>query len=721
MKNSINVNKSFNKTIFLSISILFSIILFSVPPSLAHAEEINVKSFALEETTIMEVTNESNEEIKTIRIWLGSDFNFKSFKTENKWMGDRTPQGVIVFTASESIKSGDSVKFGVKTDKVVPAINWKALDESGNQLDTGLVIPSELSNSVGSSLRTKSNQDSDIASMSDQSTFRIVPERPNIGSSIRVTGDKFGASQEFDFYIGSKKVGSFETDNDGHFMTTMKIPEAQESGRVEFKVKSEDEQEKKISIRIGEVVNRIPTSDNIELTVKGIPDVVHRGDFLEIYGTGNPGSAITGEIKTPEGEIINSRTAEINSKGEWKIEEPIVVPLDTPFGKYSATITDGRQSKTISWDVESDKTIIIVPDRMKFDLGETLKFEGTAVPNKSIELILEDPLGKEVFSDIIELDDTGEIKLEYPTTQNHPKGTYTLIARQENHKEFIFTGLGQLAEIPVNLEFDKLNYKSNETAIISFTGQPSDVINLLIIDPSDKPKGEAITVVLQPDGRGTFSLELKGYSTGVYSAVASKGSAQSSERFTVGLQSGSGEIKINTTKDEYNHGDSILVLGDTGPNILLTLTMSDLNGKVIKEIETFSDKNGKISEGSFRIPSDGEPGTWTMNAKSGPNFHKIEFEVLAVSLEGMVVSVTEGKFIGGIGQSVNIHVFGGKNIVHIEIIDENDKVIEELEFPASSTGEINQPWIVPKDTEPGTYTITATDAYNSVESTFEIK
>ena len=36
-------------------------------------------------------------------------------------------------------------------------------------------------------------------------------------------------------------------------------------------------------------------------------------------------------------------------------------------------------------------------------------------------------------------------------------------------------------------------------------------------------------------------------------------------------------------------------------------------------------------------------------------------------------------------------------------------------------GEINQPWIIPKDTEPGTYTITAKDAFNSAEAVFEIK
>ena len=51
---------------------------------------------------------------------------------------------------------------------------------------------------------------------------------------------------------------------------------------------------------------------------------------------------------------------------------------------------------------------------------------------------------------------------------------------------------------------------------------------------------------------------------------------------------------------------------------------------IVKIKETFSDKNGKISESSFRIPSDeATPGTWNINVKSGSNFANIEIEVLS--------------------------------------------------------------------------------------------
>lgn len=42
-------------------------------------------------------------------------------------------------------------------------------------------------------------------------------------------------------------------------------------------------------------------------------------------------------------------------------------------------------------------------------------------------------------------------------------------------------------------------------------------------------------------------------------------------------------------------------------------------------------------------------------------------------------------------------------------------------FPSSKTGEIRQPWGIPKGTVPGTYTITVKDARNTAETTFTIK
>ena len=717
------MTKSSTRGIFLSITLLFSLLLIVIPSN-ANAQEINVKSFAFEETTIIEFTNNSDEEINTFRIWLGSDFNFKSFKTEKGWLGEKTPLGVIIFTSSETIKPSESVKFGVKTDKAKPGVNWKALDKVDNVMDTGKVLSGELPKVIQN---TELKQDQILEnigpSFSTESIFRIVPEKPNVGSTIRVTGDEFAASQEFDFYIDSKKIGSFETDENGHFMTTMKIPEEQKADRVDFIIKDKDGKEKKISLRIGETGNRIPESDNIKLTIKGLPEVLYRGDFLEIFGTGTPGNTITAEIATFDGEIINSRTVEIDAKGNWELEEPIIIALDSPLGKYSVTISDGRKTILKHWAIESDKVIVIVPTNLKFDQGEIMKFNGTALPNMPIEIILEDPLGKEIFSDIIHTDDSGFVEFEFQTELSATKGTYTIIATQEKEKEFIFVGVGQLPSIPVNLALDKLNYKAGEIAIISIIGKGSDVVSLLILDPSDKPKGVAVTIILEPDGRGTYSLNLDGYSSGAYTAIISKGGTQNTEIFAIGLQTGSGQIEINTTRIPPNYlpGDPILILGNTSPSVILTIILIDPDGNEVKVKETFSDKNGKISESSFRIPSDAVSGMWTINAKSGSNFDIVEIEVLATLQEGIQVSVGDLETLGVVGKIITIKVIGAQQTVEIEIIAEDGEIIETLSFHASSQGEINQPWIIPKEMEPGIYTVRVVDAVDSAETTFKFQ
>ena len=717
------MTKSSTRGIFLSITLLFSLLLIVIPSN-ANAQEINVKSFAFEETTIIEFTNNSDEEINTFRIWLGSDFNFKSFKTEKGWLGEKTPLGVIIFTSSETIKPSESVKFGVKTDKAKPGVNWKALDKVDNVMDTGKVLSGELPKVIQN---TELKQDQILEnigpSFSTESIFRIVPEKPNVGSTIRVTGDEFAASQEFDFYIDSKKIGSFETDENGHFMTTMKIPEEQKADRVDFIIKDKDGKEKKISLRIGETGNRIPESDNIKLTIKGLPEVLYRGDFLEIFGTGTPGNTITAEIATFDGEIINSRTVEIDAKGNWELEEPIIIALDSPLGKYSVTISDGRKTILKHWAIESDKVIVIVPTNLKFDQGEIMKFNGTALPNMPIEIILEDPLGKEIFSDIIHTDDSGFVEFEFQTELSATKGTYTIIATQEKEKEFIFVGVGQLPSIPVNLALDKLNYKAGEIAIISIIGKGSDVVSLLILDPSDKPKGVAVTIILEPDGRGIYSLNLDGYSSGAYTAIISKGGTQNTEIFAIGLQTGSGQIEINTTRIPPNYlpGDPILILGNTSPSVILTIILIDPDGNEVKVKETFSDKNGKISESSFRIPSDAVSGMWTINAKSGSNFDIVEIEVLATLQEGIQVSVGDLETLGVVGKIITIKVIGAQQTVEIEIIAEDGEIIETLSFQASSQGEINQPWIIPKEMEPGIYTVRVVDAVDSAETTFKFQ
>jgi hypothetical protein len=673
---------------------------------------INAKSHSFEETTIIEFTNSGKKDVSSFMIWLNSDSNFKSFKTERSWIGEKTPQGVIVLTSSESVKSGESIKIGIKTDIPNPEINWKALDKNNEEIQRGTAVLEELVKP------TPTLKNLSVGILED-SVYRVIPEKPNAGSTIRITGNSFGPSNQFEFYIDTNKIGTFQTDENGYFMATMKIPENQSQERSDFIVKDLEGNEKKISIRIGTLGTNIPTSDNVQLTIRGVPEIIQIGDMLKVSGTASPNSAVTATISNPDNEIINTRTAQVDAKGNWELE-PILVALDSKLGRYSAEISDGREKISKSWVIESSKVIIITPLKMKFDSGETIKFNGTALPNIPLDLSLEDPLGVEKFSDVIEVDDSGIVNFEYPTIANVDKeGTWTLIAVQGDNKELIYAGLGQLPTIPINIEFDKLMYKTTDTAVISLTGVPGDPVSMLIVDPADKPKGESIPIIIEDDGKTTYSLPLKGYTSGIYTAVISKGNSKSTETFAVGLQAGSGEIKISTTKLEYSPNDPLLILGESNENVIIIISLFDSTGKKIKEIETFSDKQGKISEDGFRIPSEGAPGKWKINAKSGSNFKTIEINVNAAKEEGMKVSVDEGvKKSETLGKYIDIKVINAAQTVEIQILGPDGELVAELAFPASGSGEVKLPWAIPPDLIPGNYTITAVDGHNYAETTF---
>lgn len=176
------------------------------------------------------------------------------------------------------------------------------------------------------------------------------------------------------------------------------------------------------------------------------------------------------------------------------------------------------------------------------------------------------------------------------------------------------------------MNFDNCHNNCGDIATLNISGPPSTTLLLQVINSLGEKVGE-YKITLQSNDHLVYELDLQGYPSGVYTAVISKGSAQSTEVFTVGLQTGSGEIKINTTKEGYLPGDSILLLGDTAENVLLTVALMDSEGNIIKEKEIFSDKNGKISDSTFRIPSDATHGIWKFNAKNGSNFDTIEIVV----------------------------------------------------------------------------------------------
>jgi hypothetical protein len=451
---------------------------------------------------------------------------------------------------------------------------------------------------------------------------------------------------------------------------------------------------------------------------------MHRGDSLELFGTASPSSSIIIEIKDPDQNIINSRTGKVDGTGNWKLESPINIPFDAPFGKYTISTSDGRNQSLKYWTIETDKVILLNPTEIMFEPGNIIKFNGTAIPNQSIELVLENNLGNDVFSDVINVGESGYIEFEYQTMENDDvEGTWTLIATQDEVKEFIYVGYGVNPTIPVNMKFDKVNYKSTENAIISLLGKPSETLKIMLINPSGSINDNEIEVKLQADGRAIYELDLTGFGSGIYTAVAQKGNSQSSEKFSVGLQLGSGPIQAQTTQTSYSQGERILLIGTTNPNVLLTASLVDPNGVKIKNIEIPSNSDGAFKLNEFKIPVDAISGTWKINVSSGSNLDKSEFEVISTTDEGIVINVGEITKIQGVGNSITIEIITQqKTSVNMQVSDKNSNPVGESHSCILTTDlKCQIIWTFPKDILPGTYTITVNDSIITSQKTFEIE
>ncbi|MEX0911668.1 MAG: hypothetical protein WDZ43_06055, partial [Nitrosopumilaceae archaeon] len=619
------------RSIFLSV-LLISSSLFTlvIPQAQGQTELVTVTSTGHQGITVVEYKNSDENvfDIKSVVLEVDNG-KFKSFKTENGWTGKKTSADTVTFTSTNPIKPGESAKFGIKTDKSDPVFSWKAFDGEGDELGSGGRIITTQQEII------KGTKPSGPSSILDDSAFRMIPSTPSVGSSLRVIGEHFAPREKLDFYIDNNKIDSFVTDENGGFILSTKIPENQRVDRADFIIKDQNDNQKSMSLRIKESSSRSVAPQDVTLTVN-TASVFHRGDEATITGTASPLSTITVSISDSEGNILTTFTANADSTGKYSVTRR--VPLDVAFGDYIASISDGKSTVFHLYKVETTQKIILLPGKQPYEPGETIVVNGTALPNQEIQITIDDPVGMEVYANSFVVGADGKVAVEYKLDTAAREGTYIVFASQKNERETVLIGVGELPGPQLLVTMNALNYKTSDQVIMNIIGPPSSTVSLIIVDPSDKQKF-ADTITIGSDGYLEYAFSANGYSPGVYTAVLTWANVQVEERFSVGIGSESGPVTVRTVKDTYLAGDSILLIGESKPNIIVTVTLTDPNGIKIRSADVFTDSKGLFTSSAFRFPSDAKPGIWKLDVSSGLNHVTKELTVLTQSAEGLAVRV----------------------------------------------------------------------------------
>ena len=590
--------------------------------------DISVSAKGFENTIIMEFENgeQNTVKIKTINIWLAKGNSFQVVKQELGWNSKPYGDGQgLTFSTSEVLNPGESMKFGVVTAKKVNAINWKVIDENQNQIGpekTKIVEISQTPIIVESTDVEVDNvqQTGDIL----YGTKKFIPDNLRTGSNMRLVGNGFSSEQTLQFYLNDEFLKSTESDAQGNFITTIKIPDSIGTGISKFKIVDELGSSQISSVKINEQQNRLIKEGQViqEFKINNMPESVTLDDTLSISGVGHPSKPVLITIKN-EDVIETIQVVDIGVNGEWNFQKSITT--DDELGDRTVIIRNNFNETSRDVSIVTGQLFTISVFTATTDLGDVFVLTGTALPNEDLSLLIKNPDDDTIRFDILKIDESGEIKYEFPNSE-YEDGTYVLKATQNNVTQVSLFTLGTTSYDRVVVYLEKMNFKANSTSKLTILGPPSTNLTLNIFDPSDNRKFTE-SIKTNSIGTKTFEFDLTGYSSGVYKAVVSNPTYQDTAKFSVGLSAGSGAINFSSTQTEYSPGESVLIIGNTGANSLLNIFLIDPNGEIIYKGEIFTDKEGGFTTEMLGIPSNAESGIWQIQAQSGLDHKEMEITV----------------------------------------------------------------------------------------------
>ena len=616
----------------------FALLAFAFLPGAAAQESgvSMVERVDLDGTTVLEFRNDGGAGVAEFRLWLSGGAIPDSYKAAAGWSAEINSVGVMIFTASNPLESGESAKFGIVADAGGQIINWKANDADGNTILSGATSADDAVVVTPDTPVTPpvTPVQPDPAGVLERSTLRIVPSDPGAGAQVRIVGDDFGRNQQLNLFLGGAQLGGpVSTGPDGSFTVTRTIPAGQAPGSAQISIVDSDSSQIAAGITISNRVRSAPPAGE-QLALGSIPSEVRPGSSIAMSGTGEPGIWATVRI-ADAGVLLTTQVVQVSSSGSWSLTIP--VPSSAPSGSHTAVISDGRSTIERSIAVGASQTLSLEPVRSQYTGGNTVIFEGTAEPG-DVEVLMRDPLGIVILQNMVRVDSSGILRVEYQSTTTESIGTYTMIAKQGQNTVAAFVGLGESTKNRFIVEFDKVGYARSETANVFVTGIAGSKVTLEFLQ-GDRRVSDQIVLEATAGVPLYYELDLGILAQGPHKAVVSSAGAQASYNFIVDPSTG-GDIFIGGIKEFVSAGQSILPrIETTREDVLFTMRLFDPDNNLVMSREAFTGI-AKFSNELVRIPSSAE-GMWAVEVVSGSNSDRKTFDVLPEDHTGLLLQLVK--------------------------------------------------------------------------------
>ena len=693
-----------------AVLLIFSIFTLLSISNVNAEEEISVNAKGYENTIIIEFENESTSKIQTVRMWPGDEVTIESFKSEPGWGGGKYSDGkLVIFTATNTLNPGESVKFGIITSEIVNGVNWKILDVNDNDIATGKTAIETISEITSSFVEEEGKivEEAKETGGALYGTKKFIPDRIRVDSDVRLIGSEFQPEENLKLYLDNTILKSVKTDKQGNFMATIHIPDT-EAKTSEFIIKDEDGNLQTTNVNIGEANNRFLKSSKFQ--VNDIPVEVNYDETLIISGKAYPKTAVVLAFEDSDRVLEKIRVVTTNANGEWNFEE--LIDRTELVGEKFVIISNNENQMVKTLAMKSGSLLELSMAKTRYNTGENITITGTSEPNTNTTLWIKDSTKKIILYDVITSDGKGELSYNLAVDDSFISGTYSVIVKQDDDSDAILFGINQYPTTNIVGLMDKTNFALNSKANLNIVGPPSSKISITLLDSNDNIKQTASSMTSSL-GKTRYVIDFDGLSSGIYRAVISLQNIQDALKFSIGIEAGSGEITLNTTKDNYAPGESILLIGKTGSNARITVTLYDPSENISSKTEIFSDSSGNFFTEDLGIPFGGASGDWKITAHSRLDNSSHEISVGLPTEASLTLQIEESNFT--FGDTVTIKGIGKSDAarVHITITDEDGEEITTLETPIIGDGTFSLPWQIPNDIDVGTYTIEVSDSENS--------
>ena len=649
-----------------AVLLIFSIFTLLSISNVNAEEEISVDAKGYENTIIIEFENESTSKIQTVRMWPGGEVTIESFKSEPGWGGGKYSDGkLVIFTATNTLNPGESVKFGIITSERVNGVNWKVLDVNDNDIATGKAAIGAISETTSSFVEEEGKiiEEAKETGGALYGTKKFIPDRIRVDSDVRLIGSEFQPEENLKLYLDSTILKSIKTDKQGNFMATIHIPDT-EAKTSEFIIKDEDGNLQTTNVNIGEANNRFLKSSKFQ--VSNIPVEVNYDETLIISGKAYPKTAVVLAFEDSNRVLEKIRVVTANSNGEWNFEE--LIDRSELVGEKFVIISNNENQTVKNLTMKSGSLLELSIPKTRYNTGENISITGTSEPNKNTTLWIKDSTKKIILYDVITSDGKGELSYNLGIDDSFISGTYSIIIKQEDDSDAILFGINQYPTLNIIGLMDKTNFALNSKANLNIVGPPSSKISITLLDSNDSIKQTA-SAMTSSLGKTRYVIDFDGLSSGIYRAVISLQNIQDALKFSIGIEAGSGEITLNTTKDNYAPGESILLIGKTGANARITVTLYDPSENISSKTEIFSDSSGNFFTEDLGIPSDGSFGDWKITAHSRLDNSSHEISVGLPTEASLTLEIEESNFT--LGDTITIKGTGKSDAARIHITCKN--------------------------------------------------